>query len=464
MTAAATSRGLSTSSTGERHRIDARDKKLIRQLNTAVDTDPDFWSFQKNAVRQHAHGFFQYPAMMVPQMLARLIRDVKTVNPDLQSIYDPFVGSGTALTESMLQGLDFFGRDINPLAVLLCRVKSGPFFVGKLPEKQAALFKRIRLDNGLTIESKFDNWQKWFRRDVAIHLSRVVRSIRMDRSKWSRQFAWVALAETVRLVSNSRTSTFKLHTRPSKEILSRDIDVDHTFSRVFRRNVKHLSSKHALLNEMGLLSKGYYKGTVDVRLGDSREDQKCVQDQCDLVLTSPPYGDNATTVPYGQHSYLPLQWIDLEDIDPDVDDRLLASTHAIDTHSLGGSKKGALSQVQALTEKSEALRSTLEKLKDQPRDRSLRVAAFFKDLELSLDPILGRLKPGGYMIWIVGDRQVGNRRVPLHSILSELLLAKAAYPVLTLERRIPSKRMASRNSISETMVNEHIVVIRREGS
>ena len=38
----------------------------------------------------------------------------------------------------------------------------------------------------------------------------------------------------------------------------------------------------------------------------------------DLLVTSPPYGDNRTTVPYGQHAFLPLQWVELSDIGKDI--------------------------------------------------------------------------------------------------------------------------------------------------
>ncbi len=61
----------------------------------------------------------------------------------------------------------------------------------------------------------------------------------------------------------------------------------------------------------------------------------------DLLISSPPYGDNATTVTYGQFSYLPLQWIDLDDINESVDKELLNLQNKIDSSSLGGSLKEA---------------------------------------------------------------------------------------------------------------------------
>ena len=181
----------------------------------------------------------------------------------------------------------------------------------------------------------------------------------------------------------------------------------------------------------------------------------------DVLVTSPPYGDNVTTVPYGQHSYLPLQWIDLDDIDPAIDDQFLASTHEIDRRSLGGSRLCLDDSRLALCEKSATLAATLDKLRSEPRDRAARVLTFCRDLERCVAPILAALRPNAVMIWILGNRLVGRRPVPLDSILTEFLVAKGARFLLKLERQIPSKRMAVRNNIAATMRSETILIMRK---
>ena len=93
----------------------------------------------------------------------------------------------------------------------------------------------------------------------------------------------------------------------------------------------------------------------------------------------------------------------------------------------------------------------------------MRVAAFWHDLDRCLTPILSALRPNAYMVWVVGNRRVGNRIVPMHEILSELIMARGAQPVVTLERRIPSKRMANRNDVAKTMSSERILVMRKDG-
>ena len=166
-------------------------------------------------------------------------------------------------------------------------------------------------------------------------------------------------------------------------------------------------------------------------------------------------------MPYGQFSYLPLQWIDLEDIDKDLDGRCLRTTHAIDATSLGGSRKNALREVTHVLKVSPSLKETLRRLEGLPPDRATRVAAFFRDLDSSLRSAIQPLRSGAYMIWTVGNRRVGGVSIPTDAILQELLVAKGGYPVTRVQRKIPSKRMATRNAIASTMRREAILVLRK---
>jgi hypothetical protein len=364
------------------------------------------------------------------------------------------------MTESMMRGLAFSGTDINPLAVLLCRVKSGPFFIDPLKDKAKELLSRTDEDSQQAIETDFPNCNKWFSREVQIALSKIRRAIRAEDAPWARRFFWIALAETARATSNSRTSTFKLHIRTQENINNRSCNPMGIFKKALARNIQHYEEQAAKLSESGQLDDGYYRREVTVSLADVRTVKS--KADLDIVITSPPYGDNATTVPYGQYSYLPLQWVDLHDIGDDIDDSCLASTHEIDTRSLGGSKRVKKEEVDYLKNRSPAFSDYIKDLDEQPRDRTLRVTAFFRDLDGCLCPIVESLRPGGLMVWTLGNRKVGGKRVPLDRILKELLQAHYVSLLCNLTRRIPSKRMALKNNITDTMSSETILVMRKD--
>lgn len=435
--------------------------ELVSALHRLSETNPDYWTFRHSSARAGNHGLSQYPAMMVPKMLEGLLNAVRANQPDVQSVFDPYVGSGTTLVESLRSGLHFSGQDINPLAVLICQVKAGPFSIQHLKNGRDALLERIRHDRRTRAEVEFDGITKWFTPQVVVGLSRIRRSIMEEEHRWTRRVFWLALAETVRLSSNSRTSTFKLHIRSTEDLSQRDFSALEVFRRVLENVIDRLTVETVHLKSLGLIGQaGAFRPKVEIRLGDTARLASKEGDKHDLLITSPPYGDNTSTVPYGQYSFLPLQWIDLRDISKNLNQESVATAYSIDAASLGGSRVNALDRADGLRKISPALDQILIDLEAFPRDRSARVAAFCVDLDRSLGPILAAMRNGAHMIWITGNRRVGGLSVPLDRILVELLEARGAMFLHQIRRRIPSKRMATRNSVSATMREESIQILR----
>jgi hypothetical protein len=439
------------------------DRRLRERLIRLRSDHEDHWSYGDRGAITNRAALFQYPAMMVADMQRDLMATLldQSSNGD-GPVFDPFVGSGTIVGVGMALGRDVVGWDINPLAILICRVKAGPFHLGAFDE---AVGRAARASSAReALEERFDNWRHWFTEDVARGLTALRRSIRQEPNPACRRFLWTCLAETVRLTSNSRTSTVKLHRRPSTQIDARP-DPRDVFKRVAHSNLSKLADAAAELEEEGVLSRGWYQGDVSLRLCDSRQmDWKGPLSTA--IVTSPPYGDNTSTVPYGQHSYLPLQWIDLHDIDQTIDDKYLANTYAIDRLSLGGIKHVEASDEDELRERSVALDNLIASLAMEKRDRRNRVLAFIRDLDDALDVISSCIEIGGCAAWTVGSRRVGGQLVPLAQILTDLAASYDLREIETLERDIPlhRKRMAARNHAGSTMRREHVVVLRRVGS
>jgi len=438
------------------------------RLKSRLEAYPSgFWASIDRNPREDIHAYLQYPAMMVPGIQRELVHLVRELQPDITSVFDPFVGAGTTMTACMHEGLNFTGHDINPLAVLVSRAKMGPFVQGVLRESANRILELARADSLARAEAGFVSIDKWFQPEVQGDLSRIRRAIRSESHLWARRFLWVALAETVRLASNSRTSTYKLHARPQAEIKTRTISAIDTFEAVVRKNLDALGCFRSAIGKAGHLEGDGYVGDLDIQLADSSivtssdENRK----KHDLLITSPPYGDSTSTVAYGQFSYLPLQWIDLDDIDGSATNRaLLRTTQEIDRRSLGGSTPRNLeSIVVRMSERSDAFRKTVNLLEDQPRDRTARIAVFFGDMDRALDNILQRLREGAYMIWIVGNRHVGNLEIPMDQILTELLALRKTTLVTSVPRQILFRRMAARNQITTMMRQEYIMVFRRQG-
>jgi hypothetical protein len=431
-------------------------EKLRDALARRTDTNDDYWSFASSRKRSAGHGLFQYPAMMVPELQGALLDDLLAVDSTVRSVYDPFVGSGTVLLESVRRGLDFYGCDINPLAVLLSQVKADP----PSYEDAVAATELVELSTNRqssAVRHEFLFIEKWFTESVAVALSELREAIRAVEDLRTRRYLWVGLAETTRLVSNARTSTVKLHAYDAETLRIREPDVARAFRMVMRRNLKNLlelTSVRSAQHDAEPATTLYRRSILDAEpLGF----------QADVIMTSPPYGDNQTTVTYGQHSYLPLQWIDHADLVGSFDSSLLASTHRIDTLSLGGSLRLASNARESIGEDSPTLRAFIDIL---PYGTQLekKVVSFTYDYARSLTAMAGNLRAGGFIFLTLGQRRIAGEELPLVAITSELLTARGFIPVETLKRKLllSRRRMGTHNRQGELMAGESILVMQKQ--
>ncbi|MGU5583317.1 hypothetical protein [Aeromonas hydrophila] len=409
--------------------------------------------------RQHCHALIQYPAMMVPQMQGELIDVIRSEDRDIKTVFDPFVGSGTTLGESMMRGLDFVGHDINPLAILACEVKSGPLFTKKLEEKATNLLFHIENNTNDTVAVNFPGIDKWFIPNVQLELSAIYLAIKSEPSKWARKIFWLALSNTVRATCNSRSSTYKLHIK-SEEQIDKVGSPKEIFKKNILKSIENIKIQKQLLAEKGYLSRTKGVSKIKIRNVDAKL-RKPSKIKYDLLISSPPYGDNATTVTYGQFSYLPLQWIDISDINESIQPKLLELQNSIDNSSLGGSLKEINEKYRALENKSPSLNKCVAEINSVNPDNTRKLISFTYDLNLAITNSVQELRKDAYMIWTLGNRRISNIEVPLDLIMRELLESLDCKFVYQLERDIPNKRMPNRNKIATTMGKETVLIMRR---
>lgn len=432
------------------------DAKLSARLEKRSVVDPEFWDFRELRERPGSHGLFQYPAMMVPELQGALLDDVLAIDPSVSSVYDPFTGSGTVLVESITRGLAFVGGDINPMAILLSSVKADPPTRDEARGAYKETMRRTRIDTPSSGRTFFGR-DKWFTPRLLDELERLRVAIQSIKSLRQRRFLWVCLAEAVRLTSNSRISTFKLHLYPDEVLRAREASALGSFDAVAKRNILGLEEYWRAVD-----SSAFEVGRATLLQGPAQMTWSEAIAAPDVLMTSPPYGDNRTTVPYGQHSYLPLQWIDGDDIEGGLDDALLATTAAIDTASLGGSNRGVLERRAELSDRSPSIARFLE-LVEGRGDLTKKVLAFTGDYYDTLRVVTSRLRPNAYSLFTLGERRVGRERFPLVSITKELLDSTGHRRVHEFHRNLPRrKRMAIANSEGATMATETVLVTRRK--
>lgn len=450
---------------------------LKEKFNTLTLESENHWDYRgnNNSERDYVHDFCTYPAMMVPKMQREML-DVclEHLQGSTLRLLDPFAGSGTILVEGMLRGLNIVGIDVNPLAILLCKAKTTILDPDELQTKTTQLHAWITTHPNIPLH-RFDGINKWFTDQAISDLSQIRAGIIEEPSVVYRRFFWASFCEVVRIVSNSRDCTYKLHIKEQKDIDSYSVDAINLFKSTLQYNICKYNEFHSELQKRGHLKKdsSAYKGQVKIVLGDSIDYLNHSKQKYSLVFTSPPYGDNHTTVSYGQYSIMPLRWINYHDIDEAVDDTLLATLYEIDNQSLGGksSNKSLTPARKKVVNKSKTLKAQLDQINNIASQQSNKIIAFYSDYDRFLSALSRKMKPNAISVWTLGNRKVAKQEIFMNKIMIELCEPYHLQLLTNFTRQILNKRMPKLNGyqgeekgLQSTMTREHILIFVRSDS
>jgi len=209
-----------------------------------------FYIVRKNrtrSVNQYlTHWIYPYKGKFHPQMIRALLNIIGLNRGD--TVFDPFIGSGTTAVETQLLGIDCVGIDISPLCVLQSRVKTESIDV--LPE---------------IIE-----WKDEILKKVSVNL------FNLDDK---------ALDKTIENMPDEKVKNFYLMAK--LVAVSDNVRRKKDFTKAFRKNLDLMISSVKdyvdVVKELNLKL-----GKVDIKGGDSRN-LPLEDNSIDGIVTSPPY-------------------------------------------------------------------------------------------------------------------------------------------------------------------------------
>lgn len=275
-------------------------------LNLDYEGENKYASFFSSTGNLHT-----YPAKAVSGMVSDLIKQVMSIQ-SIKTVLDPFVGSGTTALEAKYLGLDFWGSDLNPLAVLLSKTKALTIGNTAYTKKRLSEFvvqiKKEYPNTRLIPVCSFDGIDYWFKEENIRELNflkfKIVQFVNRANKVNREMYALIlltAFSSTIRRVSLTRNSEFKLYRMSPSDIERFSISaIDE-----FKEAVSHLLDMLVVAND------SYKEKTQSMICLQNAKSLNYLQDKSiDLVITSPPYGDSKTTVAYGEFSKLSLQWME----------------------------------------------------------------------------------------------------------------------------------------------------------
>ncbi len=402
------------------------------------------WDYRGESTKSLTHGFHSYPAMMIPQVARRLI---EKYSKEGDILLDPFCGSGSVLVEAKDSKRNSWGIDLNPLAILIARVKTTSINPSILYEEYSSLIDRIRaMPDDEAHSPQFFNLYFWFKEPVIRSLAKIKTAIDKIKTTEVREFFQVTFSEVVRLSSNSRSGEFKLYRYPESKLKDHNPDPLRLFTEKGRMNIEGMAK--------------FYKACpIDIwskviEADSTKLVEAITPGSVDMIATSPPYGDSRTTVAYGQFSRLSSQWLGL------MPEKALD----IDSEMLGG----RIYDKNDISLTSPTLNMMIDYIFKKDVVRARQVQSFYVDLYQSLKNMADYLKVGGYACIVIGNRRVKGMQLSTDIITCEIAQDCALVPQQIIIRNIPNKTMPLRNSptnvkgvLEETMHKEYIIILKK---
>jgi len=423
--------------------------EILQRTSEQVDfykqrTEDSSWDYRGESTKSYTQGFHSYPAMMIPQVARRLIEKYSKAGDVL---LDPFCGSGSVLVEARLTRRYSWGIDLNPLAILIARVKTIPINPSVLYHEYYGLIDRIReMSDDQAPSPQFFNLHFWFKEPVIRSLARIKAAIDRIEITEVREFFQVTFSEVVRLSSNSRSHEFKLYRYPQSKLEN----YHPAPLRLFMEKVG------MSIERMGHFYRACPTDTWSrVIQADSTKPVEAIEPgSVDIIVSSPPYGDSRTTVAYGQFSRLSSQWLGLmPEKTPDLDSEMLG---------------GRIHTRNDIELASPSLDKIIDYISEKDIVRAKQVRSFYLDLCQGLKNMADYLKAGGHACIVIGNRRVKGMQLPTDVIICELAQAFALVPQQIIVRNIPSKTMPLKNSptnvrgvLEETMHKEYIIILKK---
>jgi DNA modification methylase len=228
------------------------------------------WSFAKRERPHIIEAIHPYPAKFIGEIPRALMRALPC--PKGTIVFDPFAGSGTTLMEAQRLGLPSVGVDINPIACLIARVKSGG-----MPTELVSRAKNISLAAARNrTERTWDipNVDHWFKADIQEAIASLLNELRAVEDSVTYDALRLALSSILVRVSNQDSDT--RYAAVEKNVARED--VFRLFVSAAEKLIKALSTRDWEI--------GPVKVIEDNTLTVSPEQ---LGGRVGLVVTSPPY-------------------------------------------------------------------------------------------------------------------------------------------------------------------------------
>lgn len=342
------------------------------------------------------HRWYPYVEGYSSCLIAEELKKFLVLKPNIETIYDPFCGTGTTSLVASTYGIESFYSESNPFMqtvietkVNVVRMLDVNIAIPKLLEYRA-LIRTIKIESF----SSWNGFEKFFGESQLNELLTIKKLISQEDDVLVKCILTLALSAIVVKVSK----------------MTRRGDLRYATEKEYREE-SVLDCFIDKLDEM-ICDIQYHKAMVKcgtTRVSDDARKNDYVN-AFDCVITSPPYLNGTN---YIRNTKLELK----------LNDFILSEKDLPRFHSKGivaginnVSKRTTIDTVLPVVE------PYLEQLQPVSYDAriSKMVAGYFRDMDMVIQKLSTSIKPGGLFTMDIGDSQFAGVHIPTHQILSNI--------------------------------------------
>ena len=370
-----------------------------------------YWRSGRSA-ELRLHRIHAYPAKFPAFIPTKALQFAQLDGVRVRRVADVFCGCGTVAYEARRGKIDFWGCDINPVATLIARTKSGSFAEDRLDDYFAGIRSKVKRASAKVDlpASAVERLNYWYSDEQFRGLAQLLNAINYAvpaRSRY-RFFFHCAFSNILKATSRWLTKSIKPQVDPHKK----PVDPWATFvtqfemmKTAFRQSSATGSSDVRILNENFL------------KLNNTPRD-------IDMVITSPPY---VTSYEYADLHQLSSLWLG----------------YAADYRDLRNGSIGSAQHDLDFNREIKRLNTVGSQivfgLFDQDKAIARAAANYFLDMQAISARCYDLLRKKGLALFVIGNTEYKGVRIDNAAHLAESLLRGGFSRVRAAKRKMSGK-------------------------
>ncbi len=405
-----------------------------------IDIDP-FWNVGNE--REHkGHRIHAYPAKFPAFITQKAIQYARDIGIGINCIADIFCGCGTVGFEAKRLGIDFWGCDLNPTAVLIAKAKSNSYRKTKILEYYQTILNSFddRYFSYDFSESINERITYWFNpqeiRDLSL-LKACILDIIPKGSKYRYYFLCA--------FSNILKSTSRWLTKSIKP----QIDPDKQPAQVRQSFIYQCSVMEAAMLD-GCRDYPNAKTVIECRNALTLKKEAFA----DLIISSPPY---VTSYEYADLHQLSTLWLGYAKDYRDLRQDSIGSMHS-------------RFNINAAEQLNHSGKLIFEQLSSVDKSKARSVAKYYLDMQKITGLCKDALTSNGMMLMVIGNTEYKGVHIDNVKHLTEAMINSGFNQVMVTKRKISGKILTpyrdengrfSSNSNKRKVYSEEFIVIGR---